>query len=385
MKIAINDLSAKTGGGVTYLKNLIPRLAVLGKGNEYYVIIPRGPNKLSVKRLDQGNVKIIEIRVPNIVIRILKEQFLLPFILWEHRIDILYCPANVAPLLAPCRVALLIQSINPYMPIKRRSLYQRTRLWILKILSRVSAKKARKVLFLSDYSRRLVSEKLKIDPAKTLTVYLGVDIQQFSDGQSHEVPEILALDFDKIDRYILAVSNIAEHKNYEVLIDAYAKLNETFLNRYKLVIVGKATQSDYYDMLLEMVAERGVNERVKFLGEVEHSALPPVYRGASLFVLPSLVENFSFTILEAMASGVPIIAANSTAIPEEVGDAGLLFNPNDPNDLRAKIERMLSEPRLREELIQRGLERAKQFSWKKCAEETLAVFKEAYNIDRRKT
>lgn len=376
MKIAINGLSAKTGGGVTYLRNLIPRLAGLGKENEYYIIIPRGPNKLGVKCPDQGNVRLIEMQVPNIVTRILKEQILLPFILWEHRVETLYCPANVAPLLAPCRVVLLIQSINPYMPIRRRSLYQRTRLWILRILSRISAKKARKVLFLSDYSRKLVSEKLKIDPTKALTIYLGVDIQQFSDEQSHEVREILPFDFDKIGRYILAISNIAEHKNYEVLINAYAKLNVTLFKQYKLIIIGKTIQSDYYDILLEMVAERGVSERVKFLGEVKHSALPQVYKRSSLFVLPSLVENFSFTLLEAMASGVPVIAADSTAMPEEVGDAGLLFDPNDPDDLCAKMETLLSNPKLREEFIRKGLERAKLFSWEKCAKETLAVFKE---------
>jgi len=381
MKIAINALSAKTGGGVTYLKNLIPRLAKLDRAHKYYIIVPKRADKLGMKHLNQANIKVIETRIPNLASRLLKEQFGLPIILWKHHIDILYCPANIAPFFAPCKVVLLIQSINPYVNIKRRSYYQKTRLRIIRILSKISSAKACRVLALSDCSRNLVANELGINYTKIRRVYLGVDIQQFSDKQNHKVSGI-SMVIREIDRYILCVSNIAEHKNYAVLINAYARLSESLLGQYALIIAGKVTQRDYYNTLLKRVTELGIHERVKFLGEVKNSALSQVYRKASLFVLPSLVENFSFTVLEAMASGLPIITANSTALPEEIGDAGLLFDPNDPNDLRTKIEEVLTNQSLREELIKRGTERAKMFSWEKCAKETLAVFEEAYNEKR---
>lgn len=381
MKIGINALSAKTGGGATYLKNLVPMLAEVGEEHEYYIIIPKGEDRVGVKKLSQANVKGIEVRVPNVIIRLLKEQFLLPFLLWRSRIDLLFSPANITSLLAPCKVVLLIQSINPYVSIKRSSTYQKIRLQILRTLSTISVKKACKVVFLSNYSRRLVSRKMKIDSSKTATVYLGVNIQQFSSRPSSQPPAIPVL---RLDKYILSVSSIAEHKNYEVLIMAYSNLSKSLLNEYKLVIVGETMQKNYYDKLLGMVTERRLREKVKFLGQIDHFLLPQIYREASLLVLPSLIENFSFTLLEAMAGGAPVVASDSTAILEQVGDAALLFNPSDPDELRVKIEQVLSDSKLRDELIQKGLKRAKLFSWEKCAKEILTVFKEACEANKKK-
>ena len=133
-----------------------------------------------------------------------------------------------------------------------------------------------------------------------------------------------------------------------------------------------------------MVQQLYLDGKVIFTGEIPHENVPPLYQRASLFVLPSYLETFGMPLIEAMASDVPVIAANASAIPEVVGDAGLLFDPDDPDELRAKMEAVLSDPQLREELINRGLKRAKLFSWEKCAKETLAVFKEACEAKRRK-
>jgi len=129
---------------------------------------------------------------------------------------------------------------------------------------------------------------------------------------------------------------------------------------------------------MRLVHDSNLQERVHLIGAVKHSTLPSIYKAAKLFVLPSLQETFGHPLIEAMASGLPIVASDIPVIREICQQAAVYFDPNDPDDLRAKMEEVLSNSRLREKLIQKGLERAKIFSWEKCAKQTLAVFKEAY-------
>lgn len=113
------------------------------------------------------------------------------------------------------------------------------------------------------------------------------------------------------------------------------------------------------------------------LGEVPEEDLPALYRLATAFVFPSLWEGFGLPILEAMACGTPVACANSSSLPEVAGDAALLFDPTSPGEIAGALLRLLGEPELRAELLQRGLARAKGFSWEKTALETLSVYRKA--------
>jgi len=121
-----------------------------------------------------------------------------------------------------------------------------------------------------------------------------------------------------------------------------------------------------------------IDEKVQFFGEIPFESMPEVYQGADLFVLPSFLETFGIPLIEAMASGVPVIAANSTSCPEVVGDAGILFDPTNPGELAEKITMVLRDQDLRNTMIKKGLARARTFSWEETARKTLAVFEEAY-------
>ena len=384
MKVAINALSAKTGGGITFLKHLIPKLAEKEDNIIYFIIIRKDMKEFFRENIkSRNNINFIEIYTPNLIVRLLSEQLIVPYILWKRKIDIIYCPANISIFLSRCKVLLMIQSINPFININRQSDYQRIRLLMLKILSFLSIKKAHKTIFLSNFSRELVSTIFNLDIKKTEVIYLGVDFKKFYGNQKINTSKDPLLFYRIKGEYILSVSNISYYKNYEPLIIAYSNLNKRLIKRFQLVIAGRVIQKDYFLKISNLVENLNLKQKVTFLGEVNFEALPYLYRGASLFVLPSLIENFTFTVLEAMSSKVPIIASNATALLEEIEEAGLLFEPNDSKDLCMKIEKILSDTKLRGKLIKKGIERAKQFSWDICSEKTLKTINESYFIQHK--
>lgn len=171
--------------------------------------------------------------------------------------------------------------------------------------------------------------------------------------------------------YVLCVSTLEPRKNHAVLIRAYARL----LSRdrslpHRLVLVGAKWTG--YEPIFELVGQLGLTDRVRYLGYAE--PLEMIYNGADVMVFPSLYEGFGLPPLEAMACGVPVIAANATSLPEVVGDCGLLFDPNDDSQLADQLEYLLSDQKSRTEWAEKGLTRAATFSWKRTAELYLAAF-----------
>lgn len=170
--------------------------------------------------------------------------------------------------------------------------------------------------------------------------------------------------------YVLHVGNLLPHKNLPRLIEAVARLSRMPV---KLVIAGHGRRVQV--AALEALAVR-TGARVEMKSYVPPGELPALYRGARLVAVPSLAEGFGLTALEAMACGVPVIAANTTSLPEVVGDAGLLVDPFDTDAIADAIERLLTDDQLRTELIARGLARAARFSWEQTARQMLAVLED---------
>lgn len=374
MRIAINALSAKTGGGVIYLNRLIYYLREIDNQDEYYIFVTRD-NHGKIIAFKDPRFHVIQVSIRSLLHRLLYEQFALPISVKRFNIDIVYAPAEIAPLMAPCPVVLGIQNSNIYYSVAiKRSIIEKFRLWILRYLAKVSSQKANRIIFVSNTARKDIVKKLKASPAKTRAIYHGVELDNFA---KLEIGENLALtnQITGSNMYILCLSNLDRHKNIEVLIKAYATLGEKYQSQYKLIIAGRKVPP-YGDELSGLVHQLNLGRKIDFTGEIPFGNVPSLYQGSSLFVLPSYLESFGIPLIEAMACGVPVIAANISAIPEVISDAGLLFDPNDPDELRAKIEAILSNQNLRKKLIQKGLQRVKTFSWEKCAKETLAVFRE---------
>ena len=206
-----------------------------------------------------------------------------------------------------------------------------------------------------------------MDEGKIRVVHLGValrDAPTRGDNCSLERPGIKG-------RTILFVSNMKPVKNVETLIKAFGTIAERI--PHQLVLVGMKPK---YDKPYELIKQYKLEDRVVFTGHISDDELAGLYKASDMFVLPSTYEGFGLPILEAMGYGVPVLSSNAASLPEVVGDAGLLFDPLDSDGLAQKILNVAESDNLREQLRAKGFERVKQFSWKKTAQETLAVYKE---------
>ena len=208
------------------------------------------------------------------------------------------------------------------------------------------------VICVSECTRQDLLAFYEVDPSRVFAIHSGVN-RPTANGQR------------RTNRYILFVSTIEPRKNLEVLLDAFERL------RYdgELVIVGKIGWKS------ERIIPRLRTPRVRHLDYLEPKALAELYAGAELFVFPSIYEGFGFPLLEAMAHGVPSIAARSSSLPEIGGDAALYFDPRDARELQSLMERALGDAALRDDLAARGRARAAQFDWARAAEQTLDVLR----------
>jgi glycosyltransferase involved in cell wall biosynthesis len=209
------------------------------------------------------------------------------------------------------------------------------------------------VICVSESTRRDVIHYYEVDPSRVVAIHSGLP----------ELPEPEPIDLPP--RYILFVSTVEPRKNLGLLLDAFERLDYDG----SLVVAGKIGWK------AEEISRRLRGPRIVHLDYVKPAQLATAYRNADAFVFPSIYEGFGFPVLEAMALGVPVVAARSSSLPEIGGDAALYFDPSDRGDLEEQLARVLSDEVLRAELIARGRERAAQFRWDRAAAETLEVFR----------
>jgi alpha-1,3-rhamnosyl/mannosyltransferase len=239
--------------------------------------------------------------------------------------------------------------------------------YCLKKLPQVDA-----IITISEFSKKEIIDLLGLPPDKITVTLLGVD-RIFTPGRQR-VPGLP-------ERYILSLGNLEPRKNLPALINAYASLPGALQERYPLVIAGaKAWHHHELNRTLSSLEQKG---KIILTGYIPQELLPPLYRNASLFVYPSLYEGFGLPVLEAMASGVPVITSNTTSLPEVVADAGLLVNPLSIDALREGMSRLLADDTLRKDISGKGLERARLFSWEKCSRETLGVYEKVLGTGGR--
>jgi len=228
-------------------------------------------------------------------------------------------------------------------------------------------KKAARIIAVSHTTKRDLIEHLGIAEGRISVVYEGIDHQLFKPTSRRLV------DYP----YLLFVGSEHPRKNFVGLLRAFSRLKRRgeFRN-LKLLKVGKAggTEAQFREHSLRAVSELGIAPDVIFTDYVAEEDLPAYYSGAECFILPSLYEGFGFPPLEAMACGCPVIVSNVASLPEIVGDAALKVNPDNADSLACAISLVLTDERLRQELVARGLERAGEFSWERAASETLDVY-----------
>ena len=211
------------------------------------------------------------------------------------------------------------------------------------------------IVCVSESTRRDLLHFYQVDPSRAITIHSGL-----------AMPAAYAPIEGLPKRYVLFVSTIEPRKNLGVLLDAFERIRDY---DGSLVVVGKVGWKS------EDIVPRLRGERIVHLDYLDAPRLATVYRDAEAFVLPSIYEGFGFPLLEAMAHGVPSIAARSSSLPEIGGDAALYFDPRDSRELEAQLRRVLTDGALRTSLAEHGRARAAEFSWQRAAEQTLDVLK----------
>jgi len=369
MRFAIDGTAAVTGGGITYLLNLLPALAEVDAENEYWVFLSSRQTQVVLSLPSRFQVQKVGFPKPAVLWRVLWQQVVLPVWLRRNRIDVLLAPTDIAPLLAPCPTVLAIRNPNPYWGPPASTLPGRVREFFLRFLTSLSARHASCVFFVSDFSRQLIARWLGLDLKKTAVIYHGLGEGFTEHNERYSWPENLGVRFP----YILCVSAIRIHKDQASLIKAYGSLVRRIGIRHSLVLVGAVVDRPYYEKLQRMIEDEGLQERVQFLGEVPYVQLPNLYRHADLFVLPSLAETFGHPLVEAMASGIPVVTTDLPVAREICQDAAWYFQPRNAPELAEKMQALLEDDAARLTLRRAGLARAKYFSWRQAALATLAL------------
>lgn len=298
-------------------------------------------------------------------------QFALPLSLFlGERPDVFFTPSHYAPRFSPVPTAISIMDLSyKRFPLlfTKHDLYQLTN-W-----TKYSARKAKKIFTISEFSRNDIIKTYHIDKENVVVTYPGVKQME---GLNTNIKTMIDLNekFGIKGNYILFVGTLQPRKNLERLIKAFSLLVK---KNIELVVVGK--RGWLYEDILKAPRKYNVEERVKFLDFVEDKDLPSLYGNATCFVLPSLYEGFGLPVLEAMKYGCPVLTSNTSSLPEAGGDAALYFDPENTEEMAKKIDEVLSDEKLRSEMVKKGYEQVKKFSWDKTAKKTLQVLKELAN------
>lgn len=354
------------GAGInSYIHNLLTHLPRVDRDNRYTAFI--GDGRFTSSEL---TLRLSRLPTSRPMVRIFWEQAVQPFALRKEGVGLIHALAFVTPLLSPCPSVVTVYDLSFLLYPDR---FKRAKRFYLSLFTRLSARKARRIIAISESTKRDVVRLLGVPPDKVEVVYCGLDdaFRPLAEDQVAAFRSERGLS----ERFILFVGTIEPRKNVTRLIEAFANLLTCQLADLKLVIGG--AKGWFYEDVFARAEELGLEGQVMFPGYIPASELPLWYNAAELFVYPSLYEGFGLPPLEAMACGTPVVTANTSSLPEVVGEAGLTVAPLDVEALAEAMRRVLNDATLRREMRERGLQRAQSFSWTKTARETVQVYRRA--------
>jgi len=377
VKIGVNTLfvTPSRGGARVYLENVVRHLGRIDSENLYYLFV----SPLS-ERLFKGvgrNVRkvLIPLRSDNRILRVFYEQVFIPWHVRTREIDVLFCAGNTAVFGAGCKVVLTVHSALAVRGVRQQYRPEGTRVLqglYYDITLPLSVRRASRIVVVSEAMRSWLVGHLSVPRHKVVVVHEGVGLDLGRRTARTEVGD------DETKRpYILFVSTLFPYKNADKLLQAFAHMKRRYDVPHDLVIVGR-DPGGQINQLRARARGLGVIDSVRFTGPIPHSRLGGFYRNADVFVYPSSLESFGLPPLEAMACGTPVIGSDRGSVPEIIGDAGLVVDPDNIEALSESIYRMLNSRELRDHYVQKGYERVRMFTWERAARETLKVFEEVH-------
>jgi len=371
MRIGINTLffiPGKVGGTEIFLRELVGGLEKIDKRNKY-IIFTNNENYDVFNKLS-GNFCVV--RCPfdatNRILRILWEQIILPLQCIYFRLDLLHSPGYTAPIFTHCKKITTIFDLNYHYHPEDTGKLQNI---IYKIIIPLVARTSDLLIVHSHNSKKEISKVLNINQKKIVVVYPGV-----SKYFTRIIPKNKIKNFFGLKKiatpFILSSAVSHPHKNLSSLLHAYMDLVTNKNIKQKLVLLGFPGRDQ--KALDDMITTNKVKEMVIFTGWINHEESAYFFQSADLFVFPSLYEGFGLPLIEAMASGVPLVASKYSCIPEVVSGGGLIVDTKDVGELSSAMYKVLNNQKLQKKLISKGRERAKYFIWESSIKQTLALY-----------
>jgi glycosyltransferase involved in cell wall biosynthesis len=362
MKIGIETTATKinrAGTGV-YVSNLISSLQKIDTWNTYKHFFVN-------HRRDTEKTKTILSRFETLYRDILWTHILFPRQVYRSGVDILHMPANVIPLFLPCPTVVTILDTTILQTPHNFTFWHRN---YSKVFIPLSVRRSSLILTISEHSKNDIVRQFAIPHDKVVVTYLAAS-ERFQPVANSEVSATKQL-YD-LDKYILTVGTLEPRKNIIRLLQAFKKLRERGFAG-KLIHVGP--KGWLFDDILAEIERLELRESVRFLGLVPLDDLVRLYNAALMFVYPSLYEGFGLPPLEAMACGCPVVTSNTSSFPEVVGLAALMVDPYDVSQIADAMLRVIEDRVFATSMREQGLERARLFSWRRCAQETVAAYEQ---------
>ena len=370
MRIAINaqllnrEESYRGAGVSSYSQNLLTALGAEPSGHRFTAFV-NDPSfnaaNITFRRSGQFLAKPVA--------RILWEQTALPLALGRMEADLVHGLVNVLPLATKVPGVVTVHDLSfVRMPEKLPP----TKRFYLTRLCAASVAKAERVIAVSRQTADDLTACFGVEARKIEVVYNGV-AENFHPGVAAET-EAFRLSAGLPERFLLYLGTLEPRKNLARLVDGYARWRENDPVARDVALVLAGGKGWYYDEIFQRVRERGLENAVHFPGFIPGAQLPHWYRAAAAFVYPSLFEGFGLPVAEAMACGTPVLCSDAASLLEVAGDAALTFPATETDGLVQALHTLFADEELRRELVQRGLKRARRFTWERTARETVQVY-----------
>ena len=292
-----------------------------------------------------------------------------------ENVDLLHCPYWASPLVTMFPTVVTIHDVIPL--ILKEYAWRKLTIAYNALVS-LSAKRAQAIIAVSQCSKRDIEQTLHIPSERIHVIGNAVDASFRPITDSWLLSSVRER-YNIGEHYVLYFGGFDLRKNVPRLIRAYAQLPASLRDRYQLVVAGRLHHLGNHPLYPDprpLVRELGLDERVIFTGQIREQDKAPLYSGATAFTFPSLYEGFGMPVLEAMACGTPVLTSNISALPEVVGEAGLLVDPTSTDAITASLGRMLEDEPFRRELAQHARERSRIFNWQQVAQQTLEVYRQ---------
>ena len=346
-----------------YTEKLIENLAKIDKKNQYLVFLRK--DNWDYQKLPNNFKKVLA----DIPWYSLAEQTKLPKIFESQSLDLLHIPHFNTPIFYKGKFIVTIHDLIHHQFSESSSttrnpiIFNLKRIGYRKIISH-AINKSQKIIVPSNFVKEEIIRNFKINHQKIIVTYEAAEEEYFSQHPSSNIHH----------PFLIYVGNAYPHKNLPRLLDAFKILTTNYqLPTTNLIIV--CPRDVFAERLQDEIRSRNLENRVELKGYLSPQELAKLFQRASAYVFPSLSEGFGIPGLNAMASSLPVVCSNSPTLKEIYGDAALYFNPHDPKDIAQKIHQIISDDKIRLDLVKKGRAQVPKYSWRQMAQETLEVYK----------